>query len=205
MTSMVIGICGGSASGKTTFSRSLSESLSDLEPEILNQDRYFRDWLEYPPGERGRVRTSNHPRAVLWDALVLQVENLTSGQTVREPVPGTAAYLRNKEKRTIKPGGLIIVEGHLIFSHEALRNHMDLKIYLAVDAHERVLRRMLRDTTTGNTTLEQAVAWYRKDVIPNFEAHTAASRRYADLVVPYDSDRDTATCVIASGIRGMLR
>jgi len=201
---MVVGICGGSASGKSTFSRSLSESLSDLEPEILNQDRYFRHWLEYPPGERERIRTSNHPRAVLWDALVLQVDKLKSGQMVREPVPGTAAFMRNKKERTIKPGRLIIVEGHLVFSHETLRNHMDLKIYLAVDAHERVLRRMLRDTTTGNTTLEQAVVWYRRDVIPNFEAHTAVSRRYADLVVPYDSDSGTATGVIASGIRGML-
>ena len=201
---MVVGICGGSASGKSTFSRSLLEHLSDLGPEILNQDRYFRDWLDYPSGDRERVRTSNQPRAVLWDSLIHQVRRLIGGHCVQEPVPGTAAFQRIIERRVIKPGRLLIVEGHLIFSNADLRDHMDLKIYLDVDAHERVLRRMLRDTASETTTLDQASAWYRRDVIPNFEVHTVATRKYADLVVPYETDVGAATHVIASGIRGLV-
>ena len=204
MTLVVIGVCGGSASGKSTFSRSLAQSLSDLRPEVINQDRYFRDWLDFPPEDRAHVRTSNHPSAVVWDSLVTNVEDLRAGLTVEEPVAGTNAYAKQIEVRRIQPGPLLIVEGHLIFTHPALRKLMDLKLYLDVDPHERVLRRMLRDTTRSDMTLEQATAWYRKDVIPNFEIHTATSRKFADLVLPYDSRNDTGTHLVASGIRSMV-
>jgi uridine kinase len=204
MTLVVIGICGGSASGKSTFSRSLADSLSDLEPEVINQDRYFRDWMDYPVDDRARVRTSNHPSAVVWDALVTNVENLRAGRTVEEPVSGTSAFAGQIAVRKIRPGPLLIVEGHLVFTHLALRKLMDWKLYLDVDPHERVLRRMLRDTSRGNMTLEQATAWYRRDVIPNFEVHTAASRKYADLVLPYDSRNDTGCYLVSSGIRAIV-
>ncbi|MDA0747583.1 MAG: uridine kinase [bacterium] len=202
---LTIGISGGSASGKTTFAAALAELLKDLRPAVVSQDRYFRDWSEYEPEERPKVRTSNHPRAVLWPGLVAQVERLLARTAVREPVPGSAASHRAGTERTIAPGDVILVEGHLVLGHARLRDLLEIKIYVEADPHERVLRRMLRDTNTGGMDLTQAVAWYRRDVIPNFSVHTAPTRRFADLIVPFDGENTRAARVMASGIRAMLR
>ena len=154
--------------------------------------------------ERERVRTSNHPRAVLWPELIAHIEALIARRPVHTPVRGTRAWSRRDSPRTVEPGDLLIVEGHLIFCNEMLRNLMEIKIFLDADPHERVLRRMVRDTAGGGTDLEKAVAWYRRDVIPNFSVHTEPTRRYADLIVPFDSFNDTAIQFIASGVRETL-
>ena len=202
---LTVGITGGSASGKTTFSRALAGALDDFRVVILNQDRYFRDWADIPPEEQEAARTTNHPRGVLWPSLIAQVERLVERQPIREPVEGTRARRRNLSPETVEPGDLVIVEGHLIFWDETLRDLLELKIFLDADAHERVLRRMLRDTSTGGMDLERAVAWYRRDVIPNFPVYTGATREYADLIVPFDVHNRVAVEVIANGIRQILR
>ena len=201
---LIIGISGGSASGKTTFSAALAQNLDDIGPVILNQDRYFRDWEDYPPEERESVRTANHPRAVLWPQLVQQVEHLLDRQPIQEPVPGTRASKQQAPPIDIQPADLVIVEGHLIFGNETLRDLMRLKIFLDVDPHERVLRRLLRDTQGRNASLEGAVAWYRRDVLPNFPVHTEPTRQHADLIVPFDTFNATAVELVAAGIRAML-
>ena len=201
---LTVAIAGGSASGKSTIARELADRLSEFRPVILNQDRYFRDWSEYPPEERRGVRTSNHPRAVVWEALESQIRELVMGRPVEEPVPGTSGHARGRAPSRIEPGDVILVEGHLILGREGVRDLMDVKIYVEVDPHERVLRRMLRDTSTGGMTLEEAVAWYRRDVIPNYPAHTEATRRFADLVVPFERANGVAADFVASGLRGMV-
>ena len=200
---MVVGLSGGSAAGKTTFAAALVEALAPHKPVVLNQDRYFRDWHEVPADEREAARTTNHPRAVRWPELVKQVERLIARQTIEEPVEGTAARTRGDEPQAIEPADIVLVEGHLIFAHEPLRALIDLKVYLDVDIHERVLRRMLRDTQNG-TDLETVVAWYRRDVSPNFPVHTEPTRKYADLVIPYDQHNETALQVVAAGIMSLL-
>jgi uridine kinase len=199
-----VAIAGGSASGKSTFAGKLAELLAGYRPVVLNQDRYFRDWSEFTPEERDRVRTSNHPSAILWDELTQQVDRLISRTPSVEPVPGTAAAARGGPVRLLEAGDLILVEGHLILGHEPLRNLMDLMIYIDVDPHERVLRRMLRDTSKGGMTLEQAVAWYRRDVIPNYPQYTEATRRHADLIVPFEQEEGKPSEFVAAGLRDML-
>lgn len=201
---VTVAITGGSASGKSTLARCLAEALEEFDPVVLNQDRYFRDWSDFPPEAREEVRTSNHPRAVLWSALVKQVQRLVDGQPIEEPVPGTAAARRGGAPQRIEPGGLILVEGHMLLGEEPLRELMDVKLYVDVDPHERVLRRMLRDTTEGSMTLDQAVAWYRRDVVPNYPTYTEATRRYADLVVPFEQPDSPAVDFVIAGLRGML-
>ena len=203
-TPMVIGISGGSASGKTTFSEALAQSLDGIGPVILNQDRYFRDWEDYPPEEREAVRTANHPRAVLWPVLIEQIERLLARQSIQEPVPGTRARRQGVPLRLVEPADLVIVEGHLIFGNESLRDLMHLKIFLDVDPHERVLRRLLRDTQKGRTDLEAAAAWYRRDVLPNFPVYTESTRQYADLIVPFDTFNARAVELVAAGIKATL-
>jgi uridine kinase len=200
---VVVGISGGSAAGKTTFAAALVEVLAPSDSVVLNQDRYFRDWLDVPADKREAARTSNHPRAVCWPELVAQVECLMARQAVQEPVVGTQAWQRGIEPRLIKAADIVLVEGHLIFGNETVRGLLDLKVFLEVDIHERVLRRILRDTQNG-TDLAAAVAWYRRDVSPNFPVHTEPTRQYADLIVPYDQHNAMAVMVVAAGINAML-
>ena len=198
---IVIGISGGSAAGKTTFTDILSDRLADFGPVVLNQDSYFRDWSVLPEDEI--ERTANHPRAVLWEPLIAHVKCLREGQAIEMPPPGTRAFRRGDDLQKVAPEKLVIVEGHLIFSQEALRALLDIKLFLDVDTHERVLRRMLRNTSSG-MSLKDAVAWYRRDVVPNYRVYTEPTREYADLIVPFEEDVQVAIDVVANGIRRMI-
>ena len=200
---IVIGISGGSAAGKTTFTDILSDRLADFGPVVLNQDSYFRDWSVLPEDERESKRTANHPRAVLWEHLIAHVKYLREGRAIEMPPPGTRAFRRGDDSQKAVPDRLIIVEGHLIFSQEALRSLLDIKLFLEVDTHERVLRRMLRNTGSG-MSLQDAVAWYRRDVIPNYRVYTEPTRAYADLIVPFEGDVQIAVDVVANGVRRMI-
>lgn len=202
---LTIAITGGSASGKTTFAKVLAESLSEYSPVILHQDNYFRDWSEYPSEIREKVITANHPDAVRWEALTDHVQDLVGRRQISFPIPGTRAFSRGEAKRDISPGDILLVEGHLILWHEVLRSLMDIKIFLDVDPHERVLRRLLRETGQGGVgNLEKSAAWYRKDVIPNFPLYTESCKRYADLIIPFIDKDSLSIRLLASGARELI-
>ena len=203
-TPLIVGISGGSAAGKTTVTGALAESLKMHHPVVLNQDHYFRDWEDVPTEKREAVRTSNHPRAVLWDALIGHVQALRAGAPIVVPVPGTRAYKRGDDAKTIVPDGIVFVEGHLIFGNPTLRDLFDVRLFLDVDTHERVLRRMMRDTARSGMTLEGAVAWYRKDVIPNYPVCTTPTRQFADVVVPFEGDTQKGLDVLANGLNILI-
>ncbi|MCZ6681430.1 MAG: uridine kinase [Candidatus Poribacteria bacterium] len=198
---MTVAITGGSASGKTTLANALAETLQEFSPVILHQDYYFRDWSEYSPEEREKVITANHPDAVRWEALVGHIRQLIARQPIETPPEGTRASVRGDTPATIQPSDLVIVEGHLILWHEELRDLMDVKLFVDVDAHERVLRRLLRDVAQRGGDLEWAVAWYRRDVIPNFPTYTEHCKQYADLIIPFLNGNPVALQTIAAGIR----
>lgn len=211
-TPTTLGIMGGSASGKTTFAALLAEQLADCAPVVLNQDAYFRDWAEYSPEEREKVITANHPDAVLWDALVEDIAKLRRREAIAVPAPGTRAAQRSHTPAqnlahaptVVQPSDVVIVEGHLIFWSAALRKLMDIKVFLDVDAHERVLRRMLRDVAQRGGDLEWAINWYRRDVLPNFPVYTEPCKQYADLVVPFHHENPVALQMLVAGIRARI-
>ncbi|MDE0468366.1 MAG: uridine kinase [Candidatus Poribacteria bacterium] len=203
-TPITVGIMGGSASGKTTFASALAEQLAEFSPVVLNQDSYFRDWSEYSEAERERVITANHPDAVLWDALITDIKKLRERNVIETPTPGTRAAQRNDEKASVQPSEVVIVEGHLIFWSEDLRDLMDIKLFLDVDAHERVLRRMLRDVAQRGGDLEWAINWYRRDVLPNFPVYTEPCKQYADLIIPFQDENPVALHTLVAGIRDQI-
>ncbi len=204
-TPITLGIMGGSASGKTTFASALAEQLTEFSPVVLNQDSYFRDWSEYSETERERVITANHPDAVLWDALIADIKKLRDGDVIYTPTPGTRAAQRSTEKTSVQPSKVVIVEGHLIFWSEELRDLMDIKLFLDVDAHERVLRRMLRDVAQRGGDLEWAINWYRRDVLPNFPVYTEPCKQYADLIIPFQDENPVALRTLVAGIRARIK
>jgi uridine kinase len=201
---LVVGISGMSGTGKTTFARALCQQLEDLTPVLLHQDRYFTDWSTYPPHERERLRTANRPDAVNWDALATHLSSLRQGQAVTDPAPGTGAFARGEPSRTIEPSAVILVEGHLLFWDARVRELCELKLFLETEPDERVLRRVVRDVLERGRPLEQVVAWYRRDVLPNYPTYTAPTRRYADLIIPHDVHNPRAVEVVAAGIRALL-
>ena len=204
-TPITVGIMGGSASGKTTFAKALAEALAAFSPIVLNQDSYFRDWSEYSDAERERVITANHPDAVLWDALITDIKKLRARDAIDVPTPGTRGAQRGNEKTSVQPSDVVIVEGHLIFWSEDLRDLMDIKLFLDVDAHERVLRRMLRDVAQRDGDLEWAINWYRRDVLPNFPVYTEPCKQYADLVIPFQNENPVALHTLVAGIRTRIQ
>ena len=201
---VTVGISGGSASGKTTLATALAEELKEFSPVILHQDYYFRDWSEYPPEEREKIITANHPDAVRWEALLKHIHQLITHQPIETPPEGTRAFVRGDAPATIQPSDLIIVEGHLILWDTALRNLMDLKLFVDVEPHERVLRRLLRDVAQRGGDLEGAVAWYRRDVIPNFSVYTEPCKAYADIVVPFLDENPVALQTLVAGLRDRI-
>jgi len=204
LTAYVIGISGGSASGKSTLAAALAERLAAFKPIVLNQDHYFRDWSTLPPAEREARMTANHPDAVRWSSLVDHVGRLREGKAVTVPAPDTRAAARGDAGTSLGPTRLLIVEGHLIFTEAALRGLFDLKLFLDVPPDERVLRRMLRDAVERGGDLARAIAWYRHDVLPNYRLHTEPTRQFADLVLPWTEPREAVIDLIAAGVSARL-
>jgi len=206
----VVGITGGSGSGKTTVAMLLASELADLRPAVLQQDRYFRDFSVLTAEERERVATANKPESVLWPAFMGQVRLLLAGEPIEEPAPGTRAAARGAPAVQIEPSPVVIVEGLFALWHDELRGMLDLKLFVDADDSERLLRRITRDLVerrnpaANETTLEhirRQVAWYRKDVLPNYPIYTEVGRRVADLVVPNDGSCERAVRLIALGVR----
>lgn len=179
MRPVLICIAGGSASGKSTITRSLLERLGDRSCAAINIDHYFRDW-SYDE----ELRTANRPDAVLWPALLADVERVLAGESIELPALGTRAAASGMAPWTVAAADALIVEGLLALWQDELRARCDLAVY--VDAHddERLLRRINRDVVERGATLETASAWYRHDVLPNFARFTQPTRWRADLIVP---------------------
>ena len=199
-----IGIAGGSASGKTTLARALAVSFQEYNPVILSQDRYFRDWSDYPPEERDRVRTANRPESILWPAYMEAVHKIRTGEPIQEPAPGTRAAQYGTEPFTTQPGQVLILEGLFVLWSEELRKLLDLAIYVEVNDSERILRRLVRDLHRRGGNLERSVAWLRRDVLPNFPVFTGATKQYADLIVPNLQPDSRVVWIIAQGVRSIL-
>ena len=206
---VTVGITGGSASGKSTLAKHIANELNGHKSVIVNQDLYFRDYAEYSPEEREKVITANHPDGICWDVLINHINKLVSGEPVTVPASGTRAALGNRPQDKLETGDLIILEGHLIFWNQQIRDLMDLKLFIDVDPHERVLRRLLRaaagkEDEYSAKDLQWQVEWYRRDVIPNFPVYTETCKQYADLVVPYQKHNPATLQMIVAGIRDRI-
>lgn len=197
---LLVAITGGTASGKSTLAERLVARLGHLQPLVVHQDQYFRDWA---PEERERM-TRNAPEAVRWELLRADLARLAAGETIGPPPPRRDRPGLSAEPRS--PGRLVIVEGHLLLVDERVRALCPLKVYLDVPDEERVIRRLLRDTRVkGPEALAGATAWYRKDVLPNHERHTAPTRLLADLVIPAAPVTDVAFEVVVAALESLTR
>ena len=180
--SLVIGIAGGSGSGKTTL---LKNIIGTFGPAItvISHDNYYKRHDEMTYEERCKLNY-DEPAALETDLMVRQLEQLRRGEEILCPVYDFTVHNRSDETILIKPERVIIVEGILIFENEALRNLMDIKIFVDADADVRICRRIKRDVNKRGRSLESVITQYQETVKPMHEKYVEPSKKYADIVVP---------------------
>ena len=182
MECFVIGIGGGTGSGKTTLTKRLKERLGSAVT-VLSYDNYYKSHPDMPYDERVRLNY-DHPSAFDTELLVEHLAALRRGETIAAPVYDFKQHDRSDETMLIAPTGVILVEGILILADERLRSQMDVKIYVDTDEDVRILRRVVRDVKQRGRSLESVVTQYLTTVKPMHEQYVEPSRRYADIIVP---------------------
>ena len=197
MKPLVIGIAGGTNSGKTTLTCRLAERFRD-QIAILGHDSYYRshDDLEY--SQRCQLNY-DAPESFENDLMLEQLDRLISGETIQCPVYDYTVHNRSHETVEIRSAPVIVVEGILIFAEAALRDRMDVKIFVDAPADIRILRRISRDTTERGRTVESVMQQYLTTVRPMHELHVEPSKQYADLIVLHGG-RNEAACAMLEGL-----
>ncbi len=203
MNSIIIGVAGGTGSGKTTLTRRLKERFGD-DMTVISYDNYYKAHDELTREERSRLNY-DHPDAFDSDLLAEHLRALRAGETVACPVYDFSIYNRSKETLLIAPTGVIVVEGILIFADSKLRDLMDVKIFVDTDADVRILRRILRDVRHRDRSLESVIAQYLTTVKPMHEQFVEPSKRFADVIVPEGGKNLVALDLIIRRVEHHLR
>lgn len=202
MDTMIIGIAGGTGSGKTTLTRKLLETFGE-DVSVVYHDNYYKRLDELTYEERCKVNY-DHPDSFETDLMVEDLKRLVAGETIYCPVYDYTIHNRSNDFVEVRPTKVVIVEGILIFEHKALRDLMDIKIFVDTDADVRILRRILRDVKERDRSLESVISQYLTTVKPMHEQFVQPSRQYADIVVLEGGHNLVALDMIVERIRSHI-
>ena len=195
---MIVGVAGGTGSGKTTLAEHIAAAFGD-SVTVIAHDSYYR--LQTGKTYEERCLTNyDHPDAFETDLLRAHLDALCRGQSVDVPVYDYTVHNRSDKVVTVHPTPLIVLEGILIFSDASLRNMMDLRVFVDTDADERILRRILRDTKERARSLDSVISQYLTTVKPMHEAFVEPYKRYADVIVPGGGNNPVALEMIVQCI-----
>jgi uridine kinase len=197
---LVIGVAGGTGSGKTTVTTTLAGALASGESLIIEHDWYYRDRSNMVPEERQLVNY-DHPDALETELLVEHLRQLRSGSTIDAPVYDFVTHTRRAEPRRLSPARAIIVEGILVLAEAELREQFDIKLFVDTDADVRVLRRMRRDLEERGRSFESVHDQYLSTVRPMYLEFVEPSKRYADLIIPEGGLNMVAMDVLLARLR----
>lgn len=201
--SYVIGIAGGSGSGKTTVINKIIEKVGDRSVVILQHDWYYKDNPHLSFDERSSLNY-DHPEALETTLLISHLKELVAGRPITAPQYDFSKHLRKKETQLINPSQIIIVDGILIFRDEALRDLMHLKIFVDADSDHRFIRRMERDIKERGRTRESVVKQYLETVKPMHDLFVETSKRYADIIIPHGGKNSVAINLFIAKIESVL-
>lgn len=201
--SFVIGICGGTGSGKTTITDRLARALSRDGVVVLAQDHYYKDLSHLSAEERTRCNF-DHPGALDAALFIEHIGNLRRGRAIERPVYDFTQHKRAPETVRVEARPAILIEGILIFENEGLRDLMDLKIFVDTDADVRFIRRLLRDIRERGRTLESVVEQYQKTVRPMHLEFVEPSKRYADIIIPEGGHNEVGVDLVIQKVRSLL-
>lgn len=201
---IIIGIAGGTGSGKTTVVRKIIESLPKGEVSILPQDNYYKDSSHIPPEERQKINF-DEPAAIDWPLLVEQLKELKQGKTIQMPTYSYLTCTRQPETVTVKPTDVVLVEGILVLCDAPLREMMDVKVFVDADPDDRLIRVIARDTAERVRTPMMVISRYQKVLKPMHELYIEPSKRFADLIVPQGGENSVAINMLSDYIKSHIR
>jgi uridine kinase len=201
---ILIGIAGGSGSGKTLVSRTIVRELGSDRVVILDQDSYYKD-LEHIPFRDREARNFDHPDAFDHELLRRHVRDLLDGKAVEQPIYDYAAHRRLPETRTIGEHDVVVLEGILIFTDPELRAMMDIKLFIDAEPDVRFIRRLKRDLIERGRSADSIIRQYEESVRPMHLQFVEPSKRFADVIVPEGGHNKVAIDLMKSKIRELLR
>ena len=201
---VVIGIAGGTGSGKTTVAEAIVRRIGPEHIALIQQDSYYKDQSHLPMEERVRINY-DHPDSLDTDLLIQHLKELLAGRPVEVPIYDFTTYTRTPHTRRVEPRPVILVEGILVFAEKALRDLFDIKIYVDADPDIRFIRRLQRDIAERGRTLESVIRQYLSTVRPMHLEFVEPSKRYADIIIPEGGFNTVALDMIVARIRSMLQ
>jgi len=200
---LIVGIAGGTGSGKTTVVNKLVKELPDGEVIVIPQDAYYKDNGHIPPEERQKINF-DHPDSLEFTLLIRHLKELREGHNVEMPVYSYLTCLRSADTITVKPAKVILVEGILILTDPDLRNMLDIKVYVDADADDRLGRVILRDIVERGRSVLMVLQRYHDTVKPSHLQFIEPSKRYADIIIPGGGENDVGIRVIISLLEKQL-
>lgn len=201
---ILIGIAGGTGSGKTLVSQNIYNELGSDRVIIICQDSYYKDLSHLPLEQRSR-HNFDHPDSIDTDLLVKDIQALLRGQTIFPPIYNFVTHTRQPSTQAIGPHAIIVLEGILIFENPVLRDLMDIKIYVDTDADVRLIRRLRRDILERGRSLDSVLRQYEESVRPMHLQFVEPSKRYADIIIPEGGYNRVAIDLLKTKIEALLR
>ena len=199
MKPLVIGVAGGSGSGKSTVARNVAAALGDASVAFLDMDAYYSDHSHLPLDERRKVNW-DHPNAFDWDLLVEQLTRLASGDAIDKPVYDFVSHARSDQTLRIPPSDVVVIDGILLFVDARVRDLCDVKVFVDADADIRLIRRIRRDMAKRGRPLPEILEQYLSTVQPMHLEFVEPSKRYADVIVPRGGHNPVAIEMIVAKI-----
>ncbi len=203
LSMLIIGIAGGTGSGKTTVVNQIVEELPENEVGVISQDSYYNDLSDLSKEERGQVNF-DHPNSIDFDLLIKHLELLRQGETIEKPIYSFVEETRLEETISVHPRKVMIVEGILVLSNPKLREMFDIKIYVHADSDERLIRRLQRDIRERGHDLEKVLYRYQNAVKPMHEQFIEPSKEFADLIIPNNHYNTVAVDMVRTIINDKL-
>lgn len=200
---LIIGICGGTGSGKTTVVNKILEILPSDHVVIMSQDSYYKDNSHISPEERKSINF-DHPNSIEFDLLFDHINELKQGNSIQKPVYSYITCTRDSKTIPVQSKDVILIEGILLFSDERIRNICNVKVFVDAPADERLLRVIKRDIIERGRNVEQTLERYLENVRPMHEQFIEPTKRFADLIVPLGGENTVAINILASTIRQKL-
>ncbi len=200
---LILGIAGGTGSGKTTVVNQILNELPDEEVTVISQDSYYNttDHLSYD--ERTKINF-DHPRAIDFELLVKHLGVLKKGKPIDQPIYSFAKHNRTKDTIITHPSKVLIVEGILIFTNRELRDMLDIKVYVHADSDERLIRRMRRDIQERGRDMDEVLQRYQETLKPMHQQFIEPSKTYADIIIPNDRFNTVAVDIVRTVISERL-
>lgn len=202
-TRLIIGVAGGTGSGKTTVARALTDAFAAERCAYLDFDAYYRDLSHLSFEERVRVNF-DAPEALEASLLCDHLDRLRAGETVEKPEYDFSRHVRKPETTALQPAPILVLEGIHVLSVPSVRERLDIRMYVDTDADLRVLRRIRRDIEERGRTLEDVEAQYLSSVRPMHQEHVEPSRRFADIVIPEGGENRVAIGMFIEALRRFL-